>query len=339
MRKHTAPQRDVLRARIALMAADGRSNVDIAAALGVSKQTVSQWRTRINAEGLQGLRERERPGAPRRIDGPTRMELIGVACEPWEHEGGRATPTLDEVRERALARGIVDRISRSHLHAILVAGDIRPHRVRQWLHSPDPDFRPKVNEICELYHNPPPGSVVLCIDEKTGMQAVERVHPDRDPRPGRDRRREFEYKRHGTQTLIAALDVHRGEVFGLCLDRRTGDDLEAFMEHIATLYSTEQVHVVWDNLNTHCAHQSRWTPFNDRHNGRFHFHYTPLHASWVNQIECWFGILGRRCLRNASFTSKEQLRAAVERSIDDWNEEPRPFRWTFRGYPLETGCR
>jgi transposase len=207
-----------------------------------------------------------------------------------------------------------------------------------WLHSPDPEFREKVNRICELYHRPPPGSVVLCIDEKTGIQAIERKHQERNPRPGRTRRREFEYIRHGTQSLISSFEVSTGKVHGVCGDSRTGDDLEAFMEELAILYPDTEVHVIWDNLNTHKAMRKRWDPFNERHGGRFHFHFTPLHASWVNQIELWFGILGKRCLRNASFRSAIGLRDAIVQYMRQWNErEARPFRWTFEGYPLQAG--
>jgi hypothetical protein len=146
--------------------------------------------------------------------------LLSLACEPAEVHG-RTTPTLDELVQRAVERGVVTQISRSHLQRILQAGDLRPHRVRQWLHSPDPQFRQKVNAICALYRQAPKGSVVLSVDEKTGIQAIERRHADHAPAPGRARRREFEYIRHGTQSLIAALDVHSGRVMGSCTDRRT----------------------------------------------------------------------------------------------------------------------
>jgi transposase len=340
IRRDTAPQRDVLRARIALAVADGRATTEIAATLEVSVPTVCKWRGRLASSGVEGLMDAARSGRPRELDDATRMELIALACEPLNNEvdGGRTTPTLDEVLERALERGIVEELSRSHLHRILQAGDVHPHRVRMWLHSPDPEFRPKVNEICELYLRPPPGAHVISIDEKTGMQAIERKHVDGDPEPGRPRRQEFEYIRHGTQALIASFNVQTGEVLAACGDTRTGDDLEAFMERQAMACPTGDVHVIWDNLNTHHAMGSRWEPFNERHGGRFHFHFTPVHASWVNQIEIWFGILGRRCLHNASFTSKAALRAAVERFARKWNTKPHPFRWKFGGYPLQSGA-
>jgi transposase len=334
-RRATAQQRHVVRAQIALMAHRGETTASIAQALGVSAQTVSHWRSRLARKGVQGLQEVPRPGRPRRIGETQRLELLALACEPAELLG-RATPTLDELVDRAVQRGVVQQISRSHLQRILQAGDLRPHRVRQWLHSPDPQFRQKVNEICALYRRAPKGSVVLSIDEKTGIQAIERKHADRDPQPGRARRREFEYIRHGTQALIAALDVHTGRVIGSCSDRRTQADLVAFMEQLAIAYPKGRIHVVWDNLNTHRA-QAVWDEFNARHDQRFVFHFTPLHASWVNQIELLFGIYSRRVLRHASHTSIGHLRQRTEAFIAQRNRAPKPFKWTFAGFELQTG--
>jgi len=335
LRQSTAPQRDVLRARIALMAAEGQTTAAIATSLGMSLPSVSKWRGRVASQGMAGLREVQRPGRPRRIGGAQRLQLLALACEPGEAQG-RATPTLDELCERAVEQGVVEHISRSHLQRILQAGDVRPHRVRQWLHSPDPQFREKVNAICELYRAAPKDSVVLSIDEKTGIQAIERKHADRAPRPGRARRREFEYIRHGTQALIAALDVHSGRVLGRCSDRRTQDDLVAFMEEVARAYPKGTVHVIWDNLNTHRA-QAVWDDFNARHGERFEFHFTPLHASWVNQIELLFGIYARRVLRHASHPSTQHLRQRTEAFLAQRNARPKPFRWTFAGFELQTG--
>jgi transposase len=162
-RRGTAEQRQVMRAQIALLADDGHSTAAIAQALDMSMQTVSLWRGRLARKGVQGLQEGARPGRPRRIGEAARLELMALACEPAEVRG-RATPTLDELVERAQARGVVQRISRSQLHRILQAGDVRPHRVRQWLHSPDPQFREKVSEICTLYRQAPKGAVVLSIE-------------------------------------------------------------------------------------------------------------------------------------------------------------------------------
>ena len=229
----------------------------------------------------------------------------------------------------------MDRISRRHLGRILEAGDLHPHRVRQWLHSPDPEFREKVNEICDLYRKPPDHAIVLSIDEKTGIQAIERINPDVPPAPGRVRRQEFEYIRHGTQALIAGLNVHSGHTVASCSERRTQEDLRAFMEKVAKNFPLDELHVVWDNLNTH--RMDKWTDFNCRHKGRFHFHYTPIHASWVNQIELLFSSYSRNCLRNASHTSIEHLKTRTETFFQERNDHPRPFKWSFRGFHLQTG--
>ena len=335
IRRSTAPQRDVLRAKLALMVDDRQTTSAIASALSLSRPTVTLWRERLACFGIEGLQEAPRPGRPRGLADAQRLQLLALACEPAE-DGGRSTPTLDELCERAIARGVVERISRSHLQRILQAGDVRPHRVRQWLHSPDPQFREKVNAICELYRQAPKGSVVLSIDEKTGIQAIERKYGDRAPQPGRARRREFEYIRHGTQALTAALDVHSGRVLGRCTDRRTQEDLVAFMEMVARAYPTGPVHVIWDNLNTHRA-QAVWDAFNARHGRRFVIHFTPLHASWVNQIELLFGIYSRRVLRHASHTSTAHLRQRTEDFIEQRNTGSRPFKWTFAGFELQTG--
>ena len=336
VRQRTGSQRDVLRARIALMANQGTDTKEIATTLGVSQQTVSKWRRQAALKGKDGLLEAARPGRPRRISDKARLELVALACEgAAEKAKGRSTPTLDELRELAAERGIVDSLSRSHLHGILQEADLHPHRVAIWLHSPDPAFREKVNVICNLYRKAPVDSVVLSIDEKTGMQAISRKHLDRPPRPGVLRRQEFEYVRHGTQALIAALDVHSGKTLAACGPTRTQSDLLAFMEQVAKTYPHQQVHIVWDNLNTHRA--GVWKDFNEKHGGRFYFHYTPIHASWVNQIELLFGIFSRRVLRNASHTSTEHLR---DRTLDWFLERslaPKPFKWSFKGYHLQTG--
>lgn len=335
LRRSTAPQREVERANVALMAHAGQTTSAIAAGLGLSRPTVALWRERLACFGIEGLQEAPRPGRPRRLVDAQRLQLVALACEPAE-DCGRSTPTLDELCERAVARGVVDHISRSHLQRILQAGDVRPHRVRQWLHSPDPQFREKVNAICALYRQAPKGSVVLSVDEKTSIQAIERKYVDRSPRPDRTRRREFEYIRHGTQALTAALDVHSGRVLAHCTERRTQDDLVAFMEAVARAYPTGTVHVIWDNLNTHRA-QAVWEAFNARHGRRFVMHFTPLHASWVNQIELLFGIYSRRVLRHASHTSTAHLRQRTETFIIQRNAAPRPFKWTFAGFELQTG--
>jgi transposase len=265
--------------------------------------------------------------------------LFAVVADPNQQERQPdviVRRTLEQVRDEAVRRGVASAISKSTVQRILSEGDLHPHKHRGWLHSPDPQFRQKVTAICELYHQCPPGSVVISVDEKTGMQACERCHPDR--MVGREVRREYEYERHGTQALLAGLNVHTGEVIGHCKDHRSANDLVELMEALAQRYPTGIVHVIWDNLNTHYdGVEKRWSSFTARHGHRFVFHYTPKHASWVNQIELFFSILQRRYLNHASFGSTFELHTGVVEFIAQWNERARPFRWTFRGYPLQAG--
>ncbi len=340
VRAGTSCQRDGLRARIILASEAGGSAVAVARRVGVHPRTVERWRDRFRRQGLRGLHDQPRPGAPPKFAPVARLELIALACEPVERHEGKTTRTIAELVDEALARRLVDGIGWSSYQRLLAASDLRPHRIHGWLHSPDPQFREKVTAITELYLHPPAGAVVLSIDEKTGMQALERRFPDRPAAPGRRRRREFEYRRHGTQSLLCAFEVHRGRVVGECGATRTADDLVAFMEQIAALYPTGPVHVIWDNLNIHFdGADRRWTAFNARHGHRFVFHYTPKHASWVNQVELFFSILQRQCLRDASFRSVGELRTTVLQFITAWNRDrAHPFRWTFTGYPLQAGA-
>ena len=339
VRATTSAQRDVSRARIILGCADGGSAEAVARRVGVSSRTVERWRARFLAKGLDGLHDAPRPGHKPKFGPVARLELISLACEPVTASDGKSTRTIEEVGAEAVARGMVDSIGWSSVQRILAAVDLKPHLVQGWVHSPDPEFRKKVTAITELYLHQPAGSVVLSIDEKTGMQALERRFPDRPPGPGRRRRREFEYKRHGTQSLLCSFEVHTGHVESACGPTRTGDDLVRFMEQIAARYPTGTVHVIWDNLNIHFdGEDHRWTAFNARHDHRFVFHYTPKHASWVNQVECFFSILERQCLRYGSFGSAIELRDAVTAFLARWNLQAHPFRWTFTGYPLQTGA-
>lgn len=340
VRARTSCQRDGLRARIILACEDGGSAAAVARRVGVHPRTVERWRDRFRRYGLGGLHDKPRPGAPPKFPPVTRLELIALACEPVERHEGKATRTIAELVDEAIGRRLVDGIGWSSYQRLLADSDLRPHRIQGWLHSPDPQFREKVTAITELYLHPPAGAVVLSIDEKTGMQALERRFPDRPAAPGRRRRREFEYRRHGTQSLLCAFEVHRGRIVAACGATRTADDLVRFMERIAALYPAQPVHIIWDNLNIHFdGPVQRWTAFNARHGHRFVFHYTPKHASWVNQVELVFSILQRQCLRDASFRSVDDLRRAVLDFIAAWNRDrAHPFRWTFTGYPLQAGA-
>lgn len=299
--------------------------------------TARRWRDRFLREGrVSALQDRPRSGRPVEIDAVARCEVIAMACgEPSDFGVKfRDVWTTDALHARFLDLHPDREMSRTSVLRILNQKGIHPHRVKMWLHSPDPRFREKVTSICELYLNPPAGAVVLCVDEKTGMQALGRKYPVRGLAPNRNRRMDYEYVRNGTRKLLAAFDPHTGDVYGEVRESRTAEDLVGFMEAVASIYPDQQIHIVWDNLNIHFdGPDKRWTKFNARHGGRFHFHYTPIHASWVNQVELLFGILQRRVLRYGVFDSLEALDEAVIGFLDHWNRyECHPFNWTFKGY-------
>ena len=327
-----------LRARMVLMLVDDPCVSRVAERLGVDRATVRMWRDRFLKNGVKGLFDKRRSGRPRVISDVDRCALIAMACGRPKEFGieFRRTWTTDDLHAAFRTRHPTVSISRTSVLRILNGSDLRPHRMQVWLHSPDPDFRAKANAICDLYLRPPKG-VTLCIDEKTGMQALSRRFATKWPTVGRWGRREFEYKRHGTATLFAAFEVGTGRVYGEVRKKRKGADLLAFMEAVAREYPTGDVHIVWDNLNIHYdGADERWTRFNARHGGRFHFHYTPIHASWLNQVELFFSRVERRVLRNASFTSVQHLTTEVLGYIAHWNaRERKPYRWKFRGFPLE----
>lgn len=321
------------RARIVRRAADGVENAAIARELGFSEDTVRKWRGRFSVDaGINSLVDNERSGRPALIKPEHRAVLIQLACDRPKESVFRDVWSYEALQDALLEQCGCD-MSTSEIGRTLRSELLRPHKMRVWLHSPDPDFEPKVARICKLYLEPPPGATVVCVDEKPGMQALERKHKTKRAAKGRPGRWEFEYIRHGTRTLIAALDVKTGKVFGRVGATRTGEDLVAFMEELAKLYPTGDVYVVWDNLNIHSdGKQLRWTEFNQRHGGRFHLVYTPKHASWVNQIEIWFSLLAKRVLRNGNFTSADELTARILGFIEHWNRaEAHPFRWKFRG--------
>ena len=326
------------------MASRDKGTTDIAQSLGVQPRTVRKWKARFGEDPhVDTLEDQERSGRPRRIGLPTRCRLIQLACE---------RPAGDERPKRfrdiwtyaslasALEAKTGERISVSEVGRILRFEDLRPHRVRQWLKSTDPDFDVKAKKVCELYLDPPKGAVVVSVDEKP-LQVLSRKHPTHvDPRDG-SVRYEYEYKRHGTQALLAAFDTRSGAVLGRVVPSRNAQALVAFMESVASRYPDQEVYVVWDNLNTHYdGKDARWTKFNDRHGGRFHFVYTPKHASWMNQIEIWFSILQRRVIRHGDFNSASAQKKSVLGFIRQWNRsECHPFRWTWRSDRSHNRCR
>ncbi len=338
VREQRGEARGYRRARMVLLAAEGESISSIARKLGTNRLRVGQWLRRFGERGIEGLADLDRSGRPIEITPLERHQVIAAACQS-PHELGLRRTVWSHValRETLISKRLVREISTSEIGRILDDAEIKPHRIRRWCHSDDPQFQEKMRAIVRLYVRRPHGQPVLCVDEKTGMQALARTRPLQRPGPGRDRRLEFEYKRHGTRCLFACFNVGTGKVLARCTKTRKRSDFFSFMDKVASVYRQRRVHIVLDNLNTH-KNTSRGdfiTDWNREHGNRFVFHYTPTHGSWLNQVELWFAILSRRILRYGDFHSPRELVRSVDTFTRRWNrKEAHPFRWTYEGQPL-----
>jgi transposase len=311
----STPQAQVLRSRIVLQAAAGLSNQQIAVALQIPEVTVGKWRRSFVALGLNGLRDAPRSGRPPKHDAGVWQKVQTLACQQPESQGRWTVRTL--ARKLGLPHSTV--------HTILKASKLPLHRVRTFTFSPDPDCEAKLLDIVGLYMNPPENALVLCVDEKPSIQALDRTQPLLPLRAKKPRSWTNEYVRHGTQTLIAALEIATGKVVAHVRNRRTSLIFLRFMNDVARTYPDRELHVVADNLNIHKNEALRnWL----RRNPRVQFHYTPTHASWVNLIECFFSILSKQGLAHSVQRSKQDLKDLLHRFLASYNTTCSPFTWT-----------
>jgi transposase len=321
-----------------MLAASGESVASIARQMGTCRARVGHWLRRFRRDAIGGLSDRGRSGRPGLISPLERHQVVATACQaPRAFGVERPTWTHESLRAAVVAAGLVRQISASEVGRILEGADLKPHRVRGWCHSTDPEYQRKMRSIVRLYGRRPAGEPVVCIDEKTGMQALSRSRELQPAAPGRPGRQEFEYRRNGTRCLFACFNVGTGKILGRCTQSRTRADFFSFMDLVARTYRQRRVHVILDNLNTHkdTGAGAFLTQWNLRHGNRFAFHYTPTHGSWLNQVELWFAIVSRGVLRHGHFASADDLVAAVDRFIARWNRtEAHPFRWTYQGLPL-----
>lgn len=329
VRSRTAERRAVERARIVLAAAEGKSAARIADEVGCSERTVWKWRCRFEADGLAGLSDAPRSGRPL-VHGPqTRAKLIALACTrpPQTPEGLR--------RERWTHRELAEQVgmSESQAHEILRAAEIKPHLLEQWVMSDlGPDFDAQAAEVCGLYLDPPEGTLVVSLDEKTGIQAKTPTRPDLQARPAKPARREHEYVRNGTQNLFAALRVHTGEVSAMPSKTRNRFDLLRFLDQLESeIPAGKEVIAISDNLSTRTTQEvSDWLADHPR----WRFVFTPKHASWLNQVEIFFSILARRLLKRGAFTSEHDLAQQMLAFVETYNQTAHPFKWTYTGKVL-----
>ena len=316
VRASTTEQRLVLRGKIILLAAERLSTKDISKRLEVRQATVSEWRVRFAAKRLAGLQDAPRPGKPKRYDENTELRILKQLDE--DPPSGHATWT-----GKLVANALGD-VSKHQVWRVLRKHGIHLQRRHSWCISTDPQFAEKAADIVGLYLSPPENAVVICVDEKPAIQALERAQGYlRLPNGKAISGYSHEYRRHGVTTLFAALNIASGQVNAAHYKRRRRREFLDFMNTVITEYSEKEIHVIMDNLSTHKPKNDRWL---SRHKNVY-FHYTPTRASWLNQIEIWFSILTRRAIRGASFISVKQLRKAIDDFIKSYNQDAAPFEW------------
>jgi transposase len=316
VRARTTEQRLAQRARIILDAADGVANKRIAAQRGVNLMTVLLWRRRFEAERLAGLREAPRPGRPPTYTRADRDRVIALTLEP-PPDG----TTHWSARRVALRVGM----SITTVQRIWAEAGLKPHRIETFKFSTDPELEAKIRDVVGLYLDPPERAIVLSVDEKTQIQALDRTQPMLPLRSGSVERRTHDYVRNGTTSLFAALDVATGRVTQQARARHTGSDFLAFLRRLDRIYPDQDLHVILDNVSTHKTPAVRaWL---GRH-PRVTFHFTPTSASWLNQVETWFSVLTRQAIRRGSFGSVKELVAMIDTFTTCWNAGSSPFVWT-----------
>lgn len=316
-RRRKIARADAMRAEIILCAADGMTNVAIAEKVGVTRLTVSTWRNRFAGRRLDGLVDEPRPGAPRKIGDEKVADVVMATLETMP-----TASTHWSTRSMSKAAGV----SVSTVHRIWRAFSLQPHRTETFKLSKDPLFVEKVRDIVGLYLDPPERALVLCVDEKTQIQALDRTQPLLPMRPGQVERRTHDYERHGTTSLFAALDVNAGTVIGTCMPRHRAAEFRKFLDEVERQVPADlDIHVIMDNSSTHKTKLIQdW--FAKR--PRWHRHFTPTSASWINQVERFFALLTEQQIRRGAHRSTKELEAAIEAFINARNVDPKPFRWT-----------
>jgi putative transposase len=317
-------QRIALRSRVILLAANGLILKDIAVETGLNWQSCLKWRKRFLVNGLEGLLDKAGRGRPLTISPEERVSVVALAC---------TTPpdgsTRWSVRKLAEATGH----SKSAVQKILAEGAIKPHKTKYWCgKSPDPEFAEKQAAIIGLYMNPPENALVLSVDEKSQIQALDRTQPLLPMRPGTPKRLTATYKRNGTTCLLAALAVHAGTVEGRCVESSNHEEFLKFLKSLYRKFPGKHLHVIVDNLAVH-KHQKVMDWIGSKR--RMTLHFTPTYSSWLNQVEIWFNIFARDVLKDGVWRSKQQLVTQIMEYIKSYNELwAKPFNWTYTGKPL-----
>lgn len=311
------PHSLVMRARLVLMAAEGAPNNTIAEKLNLSPQSVCKWRQRYLKQGLSGLHDELRPGRPRSISDEKVATVLRktLQTKPKDATHWTLRPMANQTR-----------LSRATVHRIWQAFGIQPHRQRHFKLSTDPFFVEKVRDIVGLYMNPPEKAVVLCVDEKSQIQALDRTQPMLPMGLGYVEGVTHDYERHGTTTLFAALNIATGEVLSTCKPRHRHQEYLSFLKRVEESVPQQlDIHLVVDNYATHKHPKvKRWLSLHSR----WHVHYTPTYASWLNQVEIWFNLITQRAIRRGTFKSVKELTAKIDQFVQRYNARSHPFIWT-----------
>jgi transposase len=304
------------RARAVLLMADGLAGTVIAERTGYTPVQISRLRARYAAEGVLGLGERPRSGRPPELTDAKRARILALTLKP-------PPAGLTQWSTRELAKRVD--VSPSTVQRLWKAHALQPHRRQTFKFTTDPAAAAKIEDVVGLYLAPPTNAVVLSVDEKTQIQALERTQPELPLRPGLPARHTHDYRRHGLTSLYAALEVGTGRVTGTCSPRHTAADFLRFLKRLAQTYRTRELHVILDNSSTHSTPAVKaWLAAHPR----VHFHFTPTGASWLNLVEAWFGLLTRQSVRRGSFRSVAALVRHIDHYLTHWNADPTPFVWT-----------
>lgn len=320
-RAHSADHRAVVRSKIILMSYEGHSYDSIKGELKVGREAIAKWKKRFIEFGIDGLQDAPRPGKPSKYTEADKARVIQKACS--NPEDGYSNWS-----QRRIAKELG--MSQSTVQGILKSHDLKPHKVEYWCgKSTDPEFEEKMLNVVGLYLNPPENALVLSVDEKTQIQALDRSQPELPLRPGNPKRLTATYKRHGTVSLIASLSVHDGEVTAQTIDKNNSKNFLKFLKRIYRKYPKKHLHVIADNLNVH-KHKDVMEWIDSKQ--RLSIHFTPTYSSWLNQIEIWFNILTKDVIKGAVWYSKEQLAKQIISYVDTYNKErAKPFEWTYDG--------
>jgi transposase len=326
LRSETIPHAWAVRAQIVLASSAGEAVRSIATRLEVSPTTACLWRSRYVSHGIDGLRANLRPGRPRRVTDAKEQAIVAK------------TLTRPKAATHWSARRLAQEVGISHstVHRIWRKYDLQPHRTTTFKFSSDPAFSAKLADIVGLYLDPPEKALVLCVDEKSQIQALDRTQPILPMRPGLPARMTHDYRRHGTTSLFAALEVASGKVHGRCFPRHTHVEFIQFLDLVARRFPRREVHLICDNYGTHKHPRVRaWFA----EHPRFGVHFTPTSASWLNLVERWFALITDQAIRRGTFNSVRALERAINRFLANWNENARPFRWTKSARRIEREIR